>query len=367
MTGRASSSFRQGIWMIVSSAGHQKVAPLPASGRRSDENGPHPGGRLSRHPVIADGRPDPHPAARDARARSLDGETVARVAFGLLCVAVAVGFFIYPTYPNYDSYYSLLWGREVLDLTLPGFEGFRVPTEHPLAIAAGAVLSLFGDVRRPDVDRAHLRVVPVADLGRLPAGPDRLHAARRRDRGGARAHALRLRLPGRPRLHRHPVHGPRHVGGRGGGAAAATRGPGAAAAGRRRDAAARGMGARRPLLALAVPEGDVARPRGLRGAGRARPARVDADRLDRHRRPAVLAALHERLGGGPRPPADAVRAAHGDPRLPDADREAADHGRGAGRPRPGARPRAAAHGDAAGAVDLRHRHVRAHRGRRARR
>jgi len=80
-----------------------------------------------------------------ARARALDAETVARVAFGLLCLAFAVGFFVYPTYPNYDSYYSLLWGREVLDLTLPGFEGFRVPTEHPLAIAAGAVLSLFGD------------------------------------------------------------------------------------------------------------------------------------------------------------------------------------------------------------------------------
>jgi hypothetical protein len=81
-----------------------------------------------------------------ARVRSLDAETIARVAFGLLCLAFAIGFFVYPTYPNYDSYYSLLWGQEILDLTKPGFEGFRVPTEHPLAIAAGAVLSLFGEV-----------------------------------------------------------------------------------------------------------------------------------------------------------------------------------------------------------------------------
>jgi hypothetical protein len=81
-----------------------------------------------------------------ARVRSLDAETIARVAFGLLCLAFAVGFFVYPTYPNYDSYYSLLWGREILDLQTPGFEGFRVPTEHPLAIAAGALLSLFGEV-----------------------------------------------------------------------------------------------------------------------------------------------------------------------------------------------------------------------------
>ena len=79
-----------------------------------------------------------------ARGRSLDADTVARIVFALLCVAFAIGFFVYPTYPNYDSYYSLLWGRDVLDLQVPNFEGFRVPTEHPLAIAAGAVLSLFG-------------------------------------------------------------------------------------------------------------------------------------------------------------------------------------------------------------------------------
>jgi hypothetical protein len=84
---------------------------------------------------------------RPARARvsQLDADAVARVVFALLCVAFAIGFFVYPTYPNYDSYYSLLWGRELLDLQLPTFETFRAPTEHPLAIAAGAVLALFGE------------------------------------------------------------------------------------------------------------------------------------------------------------------------------------------------------------------------------
>lgn len=80
-----------------------------------------------------------------ARLRRLDGDVLARVAFLLLCLAFAVGFFVYPTYPNYDSYYSLLWGREVLEGRAPVFEGFRVPTEHPLAIVAGALLSLLGD------------------------------------------------------------------------------------------------------------------------------------------------------------------------------------------------------------------------------
>src|SRR5215213_10053816 len=89
-----------------------------------------------------------------ARVRSLDADGIARLAFALLCLATAIGFFVYPTYPNYDSYFSLLWGREVLDLQLPGFEGFRVPTEHPLAIAVGAVLSLL-----PSGDRVFIALI----------------------------------------------------------------------------------------------------------------------------------------------------------------------------------------------------------------
>ncbi len=79
-----------------------------------------------------------------ARARRLGVEGWARLAFAGLCVATLVGTLVYPTYPNYDSYYSLLWGREILDGQLPVLEGFRFPTEHPLAIAAGVVLDLFG-------------------------------------------------------------------------------------------------------------------------------------------------------------------------------------------------------------------------------
>jgi hypothetical protein len=75
----------------------------------------------------------------------MDADALARGAFVLLCAAFAIGFVVYPTYPNYDSYYSLLWGREVLDLSKPVFEGFRFPTEHPLAIVAGTLLALLGD------------------------------------------------------------------------------------------------------------------------------------------------------------------------------------------------------------------------------
>jgi len=57
-----------------------------------------------------------------------------------------VGFFVYPTYPNYDSYYSLLWGRELVGLDTLSFEAYRAPTEHPLAIALGALLVPLGDI-----------------------------------------------------------------------------------------------------------------------------------------------------------------------------------------------------------------------------
>jgi hypothetical protein len=73
------------------------------------------------------------------------GYPLPALVFGALCIATLVGFLVFPTYPNYDSYYSLLWGREVLDLEQPFFEGFRVPTEHPLAIGVGALLSLAGE------------------------------------------------------------------------------------------------------------------------------------------------------------------------------------------------------------------------------
>src|SRR3954447_23892340 len=66
------------------------------------------------------------------------------VALALLIVAVAVGTLVYPTYPNYDSYYSLLWGREALHLHLPTFDVYRAPTEHPLALLFRAAPLLLG-------------------------------------------------------------------------------------------------------------------------------------------------------------------------------------------------------------------------------
>ncbi len=78
------------------------------------------------------------------RLRAVDASTWAKIGFALLCGGALAGYFVYPTYPTYDSFYALLWGRDVLHLHLPDFHVYRGPTEHPLAIAFGALCSIFG-------------------------------------------------------------------------------------------------------------------------------------------------------------------------------------------------------------------------------
>ena len=69
-----------------------------------------------------------------------------RIAVGGLAAAALALFLLAPTYPNYDSYYDLVWARELLDGRSPSFEAYQAPTQHPLYLAIGAVLTLvFGD------------------------------------------------------------------------------------------------------------------------------------------------------------------------------------------------------------------------------
>ncbi len=78
------------------------------------------------------------------RLRELPASTWAKLAFGAMCVLAIFGYFAFPTYPTYDSFYALLWGRDLLHLHMPDFSVYRGPTEHPLAIAFGAFCSIFG-------------------------------------------------------------------------------------------------------------------------------------------------------------------------------------------------------------------------------
>ncbi len=89
-----------------------------------------------------------------------------------LAVAVLV-WWVTRTYPNYDSYYHLVWGRELLDGMAPSFEAYAAPTQHPLYVALGAVLGLvFGE----SADRA-LVLVCLLSHALLVFGTYRLGAA----------------------------------------------------------------------------------------------------------------------------------------------------------------------------------------------
>src|SRR4051794_9829005 len=125
----------------------------------------------------------PRPGPDPERAQPSPGERgdgLAKIVFALLCVGFAVGFFVFPTYPVYDSYYSLLWGRDLLHGDALVFDGFRSPTEHPLAIAAGAVLQLFGGAG----DRLWVALTLAAFLA-LVAGGYRLRGGGGAPLGGA--------------------------------------------------------------------------------------------------------------------------------------------------------------------------------------
>jgi hypothetical protein len=93
-------------------------------------------------PPPAGSAPPAHAAAD--RFSSWARPTPAKVAFALLCLLALVGYFAFPTYPTYDSFYALLWGRDLLHAHLPDFSVYRGPTEHPLAIAFGLLCSIFG-------------------------------------------------------------------------------------------------------------------------------------------------------------------------------------------------------------------------------
>jgi hypothetical protein len=49
-----------------------------------------------------------------------------------------------PTYPNYDSLYTLLWGQEAFDGHLPDYSVYRPPTPHPLATFVGWLVAPLG-------------------------------------------------------------------------------------------------------------------------------------------------------------------------------------------------------------------------------
>src|SRR3712207_1312840 len=53
--------------------------------------------------------------------------------------------FFGPAFLNYDTFYALVWGDEVVRGLTPQYDAPVAPTPHPLATAVGMLASRFGD------------------------------------------------------------------------------------------------------------------------------------------------------------------------------------------------------------------------------
>jgi hypothetical protein len=87
------------------------------------------------------------PSVRE-RLLAVPAATWARVSYLALCAGALIAFLLIPTYPIYDTQYYLLWGREITSGQLPSFTVFDAPTEHPLAVAWGIVMTIFGNAEQ---------------------------------------------------------------------------------------------------------------------------------------------------------------------------------------------------------------------------
>lgn len=85
--------------------------------------------------------------ARPSLEARLDAVWSPAVARGLVGAGLAIALLVFAvrqTYPNYDTYYTLVWGQELAAGRLPDYAVLRTPTPHPLAMLAGWALAPFG-------------------------------------------------------------------------------------------------------------------------------------------------------------------------------------------------------------------------------
>ena len=86
-------------------------------------------------------------------------------------LALAAALVLGPSFLNYDTYYSLVWGADLLDGRRPVYAVPFAPTPHPLASAVGALLSPLGDAAEEV-----LIAVGLLGLGAIAVGLYRLGA-----------------------------------------------------------------------------------------------------------------------------------------------------------------------------------------------
>ncbi len=83
------------------------------------------------------GAPEPDPAGRR-------GPSAEQILLALGLLGVLLVYLIWRTYPNYDTYYSLVWGQELWHGSLPDYDVLRSPTPHPLSTFVAFLLAPFG-------------------------------------------------------------------------------------------------------------------------------------------------------------------------------------------------------------------------------
>jgi hypothetical protein len=111
------------------------TSPDPA---RADPPAPEP-------PAAPDAEARPPLGARlAARAEALATPRAAAIALTVAAFGAVAIFLGRATYPNYDSYYTLLWGQQLAAGELPDYDVFRTPTPHPLATLFAALLTPVG-------------------------------------------------------------------------------------------------------------------------------------------------------------------------------------------------------------------------------
>ncbi len=81
----------------------------------------------------------------DARPRPAWLSRVELAGLAAMLAAAVAAWLAFEVVPTYDSLYSLVWGREILDGAAPGFQDFGAPTQHPLWVAVGTLLAPFGE------------------------------------------------------------------------------------------------------------------------------------------------------------------------------------------------------------------------------
>ena len=270
-------------------------------------------------PGAGDAGAGPGPAGRlDALLTPLAG----RLVLGAGALVAVVVFAVRQTTPNYDSYYALVWGQEILHGHLPDYAVLRQPTPHPLSTRDGGAARALRDLGRPPP-----RAAVAADLRRLPGRrlpvrPAPAGVARGAPGGGRDAHAHRHGAPGAARRLRPPVLRPRarRRGARARPAAPGVAGPRASRPGG--SAAPGGVAALGGLLGVARARDATGAARPLRAPGGRRAGPVAGGRPRRHGGAVLLADLDARGLRRVRAQPRLRRGGEGDPEL-------------RGRPRPG--------------------------------